>query len=56
MNLDINLPQLNPTAVQCMVALWAIYSVLEFLDLTVEELRAAYSVKNTPNCNDSDYF
>ena len=39
-----------------MVALWALYRVLGFPDLTVEELRVAYSVKNTPNCDDSYYF
>ena len=56
LNLDISLPQLNPNTVQCMVALWALYHELGFLDLTVEELRVAYSVKNTPNCNGSYYF
>ena len=30
--------------------------MLGFPDLTVEELRAAYSIKNTPNCDDSYYF
>ena len=54
-NLEISLPQLNPNTYQCMVALWAFYRVLGFLDMMVEELRAAYSVKNTPNCNGS-YF
>ena len=39
-----------------MVALWALYHVLDFPDLTMEELRAAYSVKNTRNCDDSYYF
>ena len=39
-----------------MVALWVLYRVLGFPDLTVEELRAAYSVKNTPNCDGSYYF
>ena len=39
-----------------MVALWALYQVLDFLDLSVEELRAAYSIKNTPNCDSSYYF
>ena len=56
MNLEISLPQLNPNVVQWMVALWALYRVLGFPDLTVEELRALYSVKNTPNCDDSYYF
>ena len=37
-NLEISLPQLNPNAYQCMVALWALYRVLGFLDLMVEEL------------------
>ena len=55
-NLEISLPQLNPNAYQCMVALWALYRVLGFPDLMVEELRAAYSVKNTPNYDDSYYF
>ena len=39
-----------------MVALWALYRMLGFPDLTVEELRAAYSVKNTSNCDGSYYF
>ena len=38
LNLEISLPQLNPDAIQCMVALWALYRVLGFPDLTVEEL------------------
>ena len=56
LNLDVSLPQLNPNAYQCMVALWALYHVFGFPNLTVEELRAAYSVKNTPNCDGSYYF
>ena len=56
LNLEISLQQLNPNAIQCMVALWALYSVLGFPYLTVEELRAAYSVKNTPNYDGSYYF
>ena len=56
LNLEISLPQPNPNAYQCMLALWALYRVLGFPDLTVEELRAAYSVKNTPNCDGSYYF
>ena len=39
-----------------MVALWALYRVLGFSDLSVEELRAAYSIKSTPNCDGSYYF
>ena len=39
-----------------MVALWALYRMLDFPDLSVEELRAAYSVKNTPNYDGSYYF
>ena len=42
LNLDISLPQLNPNAYQCMVVLWALYRVLGFPDLSVEELRVAY--------------
>ena len=56
LNLDISLPQLNPNAVQSLVALWALYRLLCFPGLTVEELRAAYAVKNSPNCNGSYYF
>ena len=56
LNFDVSLPQLNPNAYQCMVALWALYRVLGFLDLSVEELRVAYSIKNTPNCDSSYYF
>ena len=56
LNLDVSLPQLNPNAYQCMVALWALYCVLGFPDLTVEELRVAYSVKNTPNCDGFYYL
>ena len=47
LNLDVSLPQLNPNTYQCIVALWALYHVLGFPDLSMEELRAAYSVKNT---------
>ena len=39
-----------------MVALWALYRVLGFPDLTVEELRATYSIKTTPNYDDSYDF
>ena len=39
-----------------MVALWALYRLHGFPDLTVKELYAAYSVKNTPNYNGSYYF
>ena len=56
LNLEISLPQLNPNAYQCMVALWALYRVLSFPDLSVEEFRAAYLVKNTPSCDGSYYF
>ena len=49
LNLEISLPQLNPNAYQSMVALWALYRVLSFPNLTVEKLRAAHFVKNTPN-------
>ena len=38
LNLEISLPQLNPNVIQCTVALWALYRVLCFPDLTVEEL------------------
>ena len=38
LNSDVSLPQLNPNAYQCMVALWALYRVLGFPDLSVEEL------------------
>ena len=56
LNLDVSLPQLNPNAVQSLVALWALYKVNSFPDLTVEEFRAAYAVKNSPNYNGSYYF
>ena len=39
-----------------MVALWAFYRLLGFPDLPMEELRATYSVKNTPHCDGSYYF
>ena len=39
LNLEISIPQLNPNAYQCMVALWALYYVLCFPDLTMEELQ-----------------
>ena len=39
-----------------MLALWVLYQVLDFPDRIVEELRAAYTVKNTPNCDGSYYF
>ena len=55
-NMDISLPQLNPNAVQSLVAPWVIYRLNSFLYLTVEEFRAAYTVKNSPNCNGSYYF
>ena len=56
MNLDISVPQLNLNVVQSLVALWALYRLFNFLELTVEELRVAYTVKNSPNCNGSYYF
>ena len=37
LNMDISLPQLNSNAVQSLVALWVLYRLLRFLDLTVEE-------------------
>ena len=55
-NMDINLPQLNPNAVQSLVALWVIYRLNRFFYLTLEEFQAAYTVKNSPNCNGSYYF
>ena len=39
-----------------MVVLWALYRLLNFPDLTMEELQVAYAVKNSPNCNGSCYF
>ena len=56
MNLDVSLPQLNLNAVQSLVVLWVLYRLNHFPDLTVEEFRAAYAVKNSPNCNGSYYF
>ena len=56
LNLDISLPQLNLNAMQSLVALWALYQLLRFPDLTVEKLRAAYAVKNSHNYNSSYYF
>ena len=56
LNLDVSLPQLNLNAVQSLVALWVLYRINHFLDLTVEEFRAQYAVKNSPNCNGSYYF
>ena len=38
LNLDISLPQINPNAMQSLVAFWAIYRLLNFPDLTEEEL------------------
>ena len=40
LNLDVNLPQLNPNAVQSLVALWVLYHINRFSDLTLEEFRA----------------
>ena len=56
MNLEINLSQLNLNAAQSLVALWALYRLLNFPELTVEELQAAYAVKNSHNYNSSYYF
>ena len=46
LNMDISLPQLNPNAVQSLVALWVLYRLNRFPDLTVD----------SPNCNGSYYF
>ena len=37
LNMDISLPQLNPNAVQSLVALWVLYRLNRFPDLMVEE-------------------
>ena len=36
LNLDISLPQLKSNAVQSLVALWVLYRLNRFPDLTVE--------------------
>ena len=56
LNLDVSLPQLNLNAMQSLVAIWILYKLNYFPDLMVEEFRAAYAVKNSPNCNGSYYF
>ena len=56
LNMDISFPQLNPNAVQSLVVLWVLYRLNRFPDLTVEEFRAAYALKNSPNCNSLYYF
>ena len=56
LNLDISLPQLNPNAVQSLVALWVLYRLNRFPDFMVDKFRAAYAVKNSPNCNGLYYF
>ena len=56
LNLDVSLLQLNPNAVQSLVALWVLYRGNRFLDLTLEEFQAHYAVKNSPNCEGSYYF
>ena len=40
LNLDVSLPQLNLNAAQSLVALWVLYRVNYFPDLTLEEFRA----------------
>ena len=40
LNLDVSLPQLNSNAVQYLVALWVLYHVNRFPDLTLEDFRA----------------
>ena len=37
LNLDVSLPQLNPNAMQSLVALWVLYRINRFPDLTLEE-------------------
>ena len=56
LNLDVSLPQLNRNTVQSLVALWVLCCVNRFLDLTLEEFRAQYAMKNSPNCEGSYYF
>ena len=56
LNLGVSLPQLNPNAVHSLVVLWVLYRLNRFPDFTVEEFQAAYTVKNSPNCNGSYYF
>ena len=56
MNLDFSLLQLNPNPVQSLVALWVLYRINRFPDLTLEEFRAHYAVKNSPNYEGSYYF
>ena len=55
LNLVVSLPQLNPNVVQCLVALWVLYRVNSFPDLSFEEFRAQYVV-NSSNCEGSYYF
>ena len=56
LNLDVSFPQLNPNVMQSLVAFLVLYRINHFPDLTVEEFRAQYAVKNSPNCNGSYYF
>ena len=56
LNLDVSLPQLNLNAVQSLVTLWVLYRINRFPDLTLEEFRAQYAMKNSPNCEGSYYF
>ena len=41
---------------QSLVALWVLYRINRFLDLTLEEFQAHYVVKNSPNYEGSYYF
>ena len=48
LNLDVSLPQLNPNAVESLVALWVLYRINRFPDLTLEKFQAHYTMKNSP--------
>ena len=56
LNLDVSLPHLNLNAMQSLVVLWVLYRLNRFPDLTIEEFRATYAVKNSPTYNNSYYF
>ena len=49
LNLDVSLHQLDPNLVQSLVALWVLYRVNRFPNLTLEEFRAQYAIKNSSN-------
>ena len=56
LNLDVSLPQLNPNVIQSLVALWVLYHINSFFDLSFDEFWVQYPIKNSLNYEGSYYF